>query len=54
MTGSDYAALYARVTAQLNTRDYGRNGRHAMGTCPVCRKHVCIRHHSHTQEENES
>ena len=25
---------------------YGRNGDHAMGTCPECRMHVCLTHHN--------
>lgn len=46
MTGSDYAALCARVTASLNNKTYGRDGHHAFGACPACKVHVCITHHT--------
>lgn len=46
MSGNDYAALIAATQASLNTRDYGRNGNHAMGACPKCKIHVCLTHHT--------
>lgn len=46
MSGSEYAALYATVTASLaGSQTYGRDGRHAAGVCPRCRIHVCLSHH---------
>jgi hypothetical protein len=28
--------------------NYGRLAAHNFGPCPVCRMHVCLTHHSHT------
>lgn len=28
--------------------NYGRLSAHDFGPCPVCRVHVCLTHHSHT------
>ena len=28
--------------------NYGRLSAHNFGPCPVCRMHVCLTHHSHT------
>jgi hypothetical protein len=47
MSGNDYAALYATVTASLASgHTYGRDGRHTMGACSVCHIHVCLTHHA--------
>lgn len=45
MSGNDYAALYASVQSTLRNDSYGRERKHAMGSCPACHIIVCLSHH---------
>jgi hypothetical protein len=39
-----------RIRQELDNAsgNYGRLSAHNFGPCPVCRMHVCLTHHSHT------
>jgi hypothetical protein len=37
-----------RQEPDIASGNYGRLPAHNFGPCPVCRMHVCLTHHSHT------
>ena len=55
MSGADVSTwasvrISDRVGQELDngSSNYGRLSAHNFGPCPVCRMHVCLTHHSHT------